>query len=206
MAQPAATAGERVHREFRSPSLELLVGRLQEPRRHRVLDLGPPLGSNVEFFSHSPCTLYLEDLHRTLEAAGPPPVPEGAEAPDWDALVARAIYNRPAEPYDIVLGWDLFNYFDRALVTALMRRLSPHCRTGTYLFLMVSTAPEIAIEPARLTISPAGRLVYEPSPGPTRANPRYTPLALERMMPGFHLLHSFLLGEGMQDYLFTYGS
>jgi hypothetical protein len=37
------------------------------------------------------------------------------------------------------------------------------------------------------------------------SNPRYSPIALERMMPDFRLLHSFLLGEGMQEYLFAAG-
>ena len=35
-------------------------------------------------------------------------------------------------------------------------------------------------------------------------NLNVSPTALERMMPGFRLLHSFLLGEEMQEFLFSY--
>ena len=35
-------------------------------------------------------------------------------------------------------------------------------------------------------------------------NPHVSPTALGRMMPGFRLLHSFLLGEEMQEFLFSY--
>ena len=45
---------------------------------------------------------------------------------------------------------------------------------------------------------------YEPATEEAVRCPGYPPLSLERMMPGFHLLHSFLLGERMQDYLFAY--
>ena len=72
------------------------------------------------------------------------------------------------------------------------------------LFITASTETGLGDQPANVSVSRDGRLVYEPSGPPVRPNPGHTPLALERMMPGFRLLHSFMLGEGMQDYLFSY--
>jgi hypothetical protein len=59
--------------------------------------------------------------------------------------------------------------------------------------------------PARVAMVGGGRLRYEsPASRQSISNPRLSPTALESMMPGFRLLHSFLLGDQMQEFLFSY--
>ena len=104
-----------------------------------------------------------------------------------------------------MLAWDLFSYMERAAIELLMARVAGSCRTGTLLFLTVSTGAMIPSAPARISMTHGGRLRYRRAvDGPSISNPHLSPTALESMMPGFRLLHSFLLGEEMQEFLFSY--
>ncbi|MGB6000943.1 MAG: hypothetical protein WBI00_10710, partial [Thermoanaerobaculia bacterium] len=53
-----------------SPSLALkyLLGHLDETRWSKILDLGPAVGANVEFFTQYSCKLFIADL---FQAFGP---------------------------------------------------------------------------------------------------------------------------------------
>lgn len=201
--QQAVTANALGKFDFRSPSLEIICGHLAEPRKHSILDLGTPFGANIEFFSQVPCTLFVEDLYESLIALPPP---EDCEGPNpYERRVTQALAHSAETRFDLIFGWDLFNYMHCDQIHALMKRLSGSCRSGTLLFIMISTAPVIPERPAKITVAHEGLVSYESTSAPGKSNPRYTPLALERMMPGFRLLHSFLLAESMQDYLFSFG-
>ena len=201
-ALQAATSNASAAFDFRSPSLEIICDQLAAPRKHSILDLGKPLSGNIEFFSRVSCTLHIEDLFESMIALPPPEESEGKNP--YKIRVASALSHSPETRFDVIFGWDLFNYMHGDQIHALMKRLSGSCRSGTLLFLMISTTPTIPDRPARMTVTTEGRVTYEVTSDGERANPRYTPLALERMMPGFRLLHSFLLGPAMQDYLFSF--
>ena len=190
---------------FKSPSLELLISRREAPGKHEVLDLGTPTGVNVEFFSRLSCKIYIEDLTRHLIDAPRPPPPADDEPPiDWGPMVEDALLGTPRGSYDMIFGWDLFNYMPPGMIKALMERVANHCTPGTLLFIISSTLGTIPDRPGRISISRDSLVSYEPTAAAATPNPKFTPLALERMMPGFGLLHSFLLGDGMQDYLFSF--
>lgn len=189
---------------FRSPGLELLMSRLETEDHPEILDLGPPVEANIDFFADVRCRLHIEDLYRHLITQIVPVGPE--ENPELrlgEAVEAALVHDSDAK-FDVILGWDLFNYMSPDLIRVLMRRIGRCCRPGTLLFLMISNLEALPGGPARITLQPGGCLAYAPSNDSLVPNPRYTPLALERMMSRFGLLHSFLLGEGMQDYLFSY--
>ena len=190
--------------EFKSPSVELIVERLREPGKHQILDLGAPANVNVEFFSQTPCRLWIEDLQRFL-SEGRPSQDDDEEIDIAGAVLDALAYDRGAR-FDLVVGWDLFNYMEPPTIEALVSQVSRSCRRGTLLFLIGFTSTKIPNRPARVTIVANGRLRYTPMGDRfTIGNPRHSPISLEKMMPGFRLLHSFLLGEGLQEYLFTFG-
>jgi len=202
-----AATGASIGRAFRSPGLELVLSRLQGLEHPLVLDLGAPRRANVECLAASGCKVWIEDLPHFLVGRAPPrtePDESGVTTADWDTLVcANLAFERDAR-FDVILGWDLFAYLDPEAIRPLMREIAASCNVGALLFITVSTEGGLAEEPAHISISPDGHLVHEPTGPATRTNPAHTPLALERMMPGFRLLHSFMLGEGMQDYLFSF--
>lgn len=191
--------------DFNSPSVGILSQRCLGPGKFRVLDLGAPTKSTLAFFSSNPCRYYVEDLYRYFIE----PRARGDYGADEDDDVAGAIADalgyEDSARFDLVLVWDLFSYMDRAAIQILMSRIARSCRAGTLLFLTVSTGATIPSRPARITINQRGRLDYRSEIAiESIANPRFSPTALESMMPGFRLLHSFLLGDEMQEFLFSY--
>lgn len=190
--------------DFNSPSVGILAQRFSGPGKYRVLDLGAPAKSTAAFFTERACTYYVEDFNRFFIA----PWEKGqAEDEDSDvgAAIAAALSYDSAVRFDLVLGWDLLSYLRRDVIERLMARIARSCRPGTLVFLAVATGPMIPSVPARITMSNDGRLhYYSPADGQSISNPRFSPMALENMMPGFRLLHSFLLGEHMQEFLFSY--
>ncbi len=186
--------------DFNSPSIGILGKRFPGPGKCQVLDLGAPAESNVEFFSGGSCRIYIEDLYRSVIAPGS--AHGNAVAP---AAIAGALSFENAARFDLILAWDLLSYMDPETIELLMARIARSCRAGALLFLSVSTRQMIPSVPAHFSMSRRGRLSYRvATPIHTISNPRYSPTALEGMMPGFRLLHSFLLGESMQEFLFSF--
>ena len=196
--------GRPTHLDFNSPSVGILSKRFSGPGKYRVLDLGAPAKSTVAFFTERPCTYYVEDFNRFFIAPQKNLSPEDEER-DISADIAAALSYDSSVRFDLVLGWDLFCYLQRGVIELLMARIARSCRPGTLLFLAAATGPMIPSAPARVTLSNIGRLHYASAvDDPGISNPRFSPTALESMMPGFRLLHSFLLGDHMQEFLFSY--
>lgn len=202
VAQQTFPAVESQAFTFRSPSLKFIRDHLSEERKHAILDLGVPCGRNVDFFARVPCTLYVEDLFESLLRL-PPPNDED-DGDDWDRRVERCLAHDPGVRFDMIFAWDLINYMHVDLIRALMKRLSRSCGSGTLLYIIISTAPRIPRRPAKLSITNEDKVRYHAEAPLDKPNPRYTPLKVERMMPGFRLLHSFLLGASLQEFLFSF--
>ncbi len=190
---------------FNSPSVGVLSQRFPRPGKCQVLDLGAPASSTVAFFSESACEFYLEDLYRFFIAPRKDREDIGDEDNHVAAAIAAALSYDEAARFDLILGWDLFNYMERGAIELLMARIARSCRSGTLLFLTVSTGAMISSAPARITMTNDGRLHHRRAiDDRSIANPRLSPAALESMMRGFRLLHSFLVGDEMQEFLFSY--
>jgi hypothetical protein len=191
--------------QLNSPSVGILSQRFPGPGKCQVLDLGAPAESNVAFFSDGPCRIYVEDLYRFFIAPRQEIEPGGDESEDIAAAISRALTYEDSARFDLVLAWDLFSYMERSAIELLMARVARSCRAGTLLFLTLSCGAMIPEVPAQICMTQRGRLQYHSTiEGRTISNPRLSPTALESMMPGFRLLHSFLLGDKMQEFLFAF--
>lgn len=191
--------------EFNSPSTGILSQRFAGPGKCQVLDLGAPASSTLAFFSGRACKFYLEDWYRFFIAPRNDREDNGDEDDDVAAAIAAALSYDDTARFDLILGWDLFKYMERGTIELLMARIARSCRSGTLLFLTVPTGAMISRAPARISMANGGRLHYRSTiDEQSIPNPRLSPTALESMMPGFRLLHSFLLGDEMQEFLFSY--
>jgi hypothetical protein len=201
----AIEEGPPTNLEFSSPSVDILSQRLLGPGKCQILDLGAPEQSNVAFFSGSPCKFYIEDLYRFFIAPREGRKDKGGEDDDVASAITDALGYEDTARFDLVLGWDLFSYMERGAIELLMAHIAGSCRAGTLLFLTVATGAKIPSAPARITMTHPGRLRYRSAiDSQSISNPRLSPTAMDRVMPGFHLMHSFLLGEEMQEFLFSY--
>ncbi len=183
-----------------SQALKLLVARLESRPRSRVLDLGPAVGRNVAFLAGFSCKLFIADLHQTL-------FPGAAGALSPTSLASRLARDLPAiegGPMDAILAWDLINYLEPPEIEALGVELRRYCRTGTTLFTMISTLKEMPGRARSFEIADRDTLIYGDAGGVGRLSPRYKEPDLSRLLPDFKVETTFLLRNGMQEYVLDY--
>ncbi len=183
----------------RSLALGALLGALHPDRREQVLDLGPPVGGNIEWLSSRGARVFVADLYPSLTAES-----VEARAPEnFPRLVSTLLPIGPDDVFDAVLAWDLFNYLRPDQIGALMARVAPCCRPGALVLSFVSTRKEIPNAPLRYRILSPETIRVDGPIAPTRAAPRFLQPDLARVLPAFRLKSSFLLRNGTQEYLFA---
>lgn len=192
-AEPAPPPGHH------SLALKALLEGLRHWERPAVLDLGAPVGSNVELLSALSCRVSIADLHRflateTLARREPEP---------FKALLERLLPQAPQQRFAALLCWDLFNYMRPDQISSLMARLAPALQAGAQVLAFVWTRRRIPVAPLRYRIIDNENVVGEGAREPLRASPLYMQPDLARLMPGFSVKSSFLMRNGIQEYLFT---
>ena len=196
---PQAETPKGAPDEHQSLALPALCRGL-ETGRQRILDLGPAIGTNVAFFSNLPCNLFIADLHEALYPGSAEGVMRRRE--NFDELLTNEL---PEESdFDLVLAWDLLNYLDEEEMRSLSHHLAAVCTPGAVLYALITTRKVMPNKPAAYRIVDPSRLAYEIDSGVRREAPRYKEPVLNRAMPEFSVESSYLLRNGMQEYLFTY--
>ncbi len=175
---------------LRSLALGTLFSHLVPGGAYDFLDLGPAIGSNIEFLSRYVRTVRVGDLHSTLNASAP-------------RDVDRALRDlTPEGTYHGILAWDLLNYLDSDELRIAARALSRALVPGGYLLAVIHYTAQMPAEPLRFRISDRETVTYR-EPRTTRSAPRYPQRTLERAFEALELEHSYLLKAGLQEYLFV---
>ena len=117
-----------------------------------MLDLGPPLASNIKLLSGLGCRVRIADLHRSLSAESI----ESRQPEAMGALLERLLPMAPDERFDALLAWDVLDYLRPDQVSSLMARLTPACRPGALALVMVSTRRDDPRPPGSATGSWTG--------------------------------------------------
>lgn len=186
--------------EHQTLGLGQVLRELERRRRPRVLDLGPALGGSVEFLARYSVQLFIADLYRSIRSS------TGQLPPDPPRLRRALEVQLPvpdAEPFDVVLAWDLLNYFAADQLEVLGNHLGTLCRPGGQLFALVATRGPIGDRPMNFEIVAPDLLHYHATAATERPSPGYRETALERLLDAFAVQTSFLLRNGMQEYIFT---
>jgi hypothetical protein len=195
---PSSRPGEQAPESHHSRALKLLLQPLSSRSQPQVLDLGPALGKNVTFFSRYSAKLYIADLYRTLRSdreAG------GHEGQRLDRALRDHLPHGEGPRFNLVLMWDLLDYFQPAEIEILGRHLRRLSHPGAQLFAMVSTLKLIPDRPRSYQIADPETLIYGPASSPRRPSPRYKEPDLQRMLPGLEVEVSYLLRNGVQEYV-----
>jgi hypothetical protein len=194
--------------EYRSLALPVVFRRLDRDRKYRILDLGQAYGVNVDFFSQFPCKLYVADLFRSLRSRLGEPTGQTEPAEEDESSRLSRIFTELL-PYgndtrfDLVLAWDLLNYLEPEQIEALSYRLNRFCQPGTMILAMIAIHREIPARPCGFRILDAETLEYDSPTHSTRPAPRHKEPELRRLMPGFQVDSTFLLRNGLLEYLFV---
>ncbi len=182
----------------KSLALTALADQLQTERSYVILDLGPALSMNVQFWSQFQPKIFIADFYRGLKA-GLTSNPDVSQESLYEALLPDG----PQPSCDIILAWDLFNYLEREPLEALIGCLSRLCRSGTFLFALMGFMQQMPADPQTFRIVNREQLFYENRSNSVRPCPRYQPRDISRMMEGFRVYNSFMLRHGFQEYLFV---
>lgn len=181
-----------------SPLFTALSEHLRSAGRCTLLDLGPALGANVDFFGALHCKLQIADCGTALlELNARTDIP----ANDYEIELEQLLPLDGIDPCDGVLVWDLLNYLDKPLFGALMRHLSPVVSGDTWLHGYINSRREMTALPQQYRLDQEGRVMVTAVTG-TRSCPSYPQQTLRTLMPDFSVARATLLQNGMQEYLF----
>jgi hypothetical protein len=187
----------------KSLGLDALIDTIRDDRSYSILDLGPALKDNVRFWSQFSCWLHIQDFYRSYQEWKPEEAVEPKEGSEEKAFSALLAFNDETV-FDIILAWDLFNYFDLRELHVLVRRLSRWSRPGTRLFALISSLPDISVSPTLFKILNREQMIHEIPAQETRPCPRHQPRDIARVMGRFTVSCSFLLRHGIQEYVFAF--
>lgn len=185
----------------KSLAFNVLCHQFREGRKHTILDLGAPIGRNIDFFSRFPCKIYVEDLYGTLTSF------DYLSPEDGFSLDAVFTYLLPFQKgcrFDFILAWDVLNYLERDVFRQLMLHIEKFSRAGTFLFALLSTNRHIPESPHRFHIFDEETLLYELTSSVLRSCPQYEGPELDRLMHRFRTYNSFHLRNGYREYLFLF--
>jgi hypothetical protein len=186
---------------YKSLALNILSHQFREGHKYQVLDLGPPISRNIEFFTQFPCKLYIENFYDTLNSFDYFSPEDGFS---YEAVFCYLMPYPKTVRFDIILAWDLFDYLEREVFRHLTLHLGRFSAKGTLLFSLISTNRHTPETPYRFTILDRENLLYEPTSHVLRACPRYEQKDLTTLLPNFRVCNSFYLRNGFKEYLFMY--
>jgi cyclopropane fatty-acyl-phospholipid synthase-like methyltransferase len=163
-----------------------------------VLDLGGVSETNVTFLSELGCKVYLDNLLANFDRAKP-----GLEnrrfTPDAAAAFVEDNLHYRAEQFDAILVWDVLEFLDRELLTAIVPRLFDILKPGGGMlaFFHTQTRGE-GVELYRYQIEGVDTLLLrslQNRPLPATFNNR----SIERLFSEFDSLKFFLTRDHLRE-------
>jgi hypothetical protein len=199
--QGPAGALPQVSGVYVSLALQVLLQQLKPDKKYSILDLGSAQGRNIEFFSRFAGKISVEDLHATLASFDFLSPEDGFS---YEAVFEYLLPYKKNTRFDVILAWDLLNYLERDEFQHLIRHLSKFCRPGTLLLALICTAKHMPDRPTRFLVRDDQNLEYRNDSSVLRTCPLYQQSDLKRLLPHFRVYNSFLLRNGMKEYLFAF--
>jgi len=184
---------------FASLALGALVEYAAPRRDCCVLDLGPGIGANVEFLSAFSSRMCIEDLYQTLFAIGHP---FSGEARTYCPVYEMLLPYQGQTPFDLILLWNMLDYLDKDDIRRLSAYLGRLSKRGTLMYALVSTRRTIPATPPTYKILDGGNLCGRSTSTAQAECPRHSQVRLVEWMRGWRVKRSYLLRNGMQEYVF----
>ena len=185
---------------YRSPGFGLIASYLKEQSKTNVLDLGPSVGANIAYFSRYHCKVYIENLSESVDDLN-----AAIRAQEGREKVIASFFQAYGETqFDVILAWDLFNYLELDALALSIAHISRYCKQGARLYALVGIGKQVLDKPSRFEIVDEEQLRYGVDPKGGRPCPQYGIPDLLRRLPEFAVKRTYLLRNGMQEYVFRY--
>jgi len=195
---PAVAVAPEPPPPFRSWALSDLLKRKSSDRPWRVLDLGPAYNVNLMWFAARGASYTVEALFGTIA-----PCRTGGRL---DTACMRALPDLLRFPegtrFDVVLAWDLFDFLGAAGVAVVGERLRAVSHGKTLLHAAVAREGRVPPRPGYWEMVDERTIRHVPADGPLLNTVRFTDASLQRALGSFRVHKSYLLQNGLQEYLF----
>jgi hypothetical protein len=182
---------------FATKALKKFLGALTSRESPVLLDLGPVVGSNVNFFGEQlGCKIFVEDIfadlsrHARDEKLENLPAFLGKRFPQADGAV------------DGILCWDLIDYMDRPSAQELAGQLTRVLRPGGTLLAFFGTAQPRDTSYTKYIIVDDVNLKYRPYDAARGRQVIMLNRDIIRLFPGLRVSDSFLLQNNLREILF----
>jgi hypothetical protein len=181
----------------RSPGLEAALSHLHEDCPCNILDLGPAVARNIDFFSRYSCRLHIVDLLGRL-ADEPENAVQLEVAPEayFDELLSIEL-----EQFDLILAWTVFDHLETGAARHLASHLTRLTHAGARLFAIVATGHGTSAPGFDFTICEHDTLEYRATGRPDHRSVPLNPAAFARLLTGFAIDESVVLRHGFQEYV-----
>ncbi len=181
----------------RSPGLAAALSQLNQDRPCNILDLGPALAQNVEFFSRYRCRLHIVDVLGRL-ADEPESVARLEYAPELFFADLLPIGSRS---FDLILAWGVFDHIEFEAARQLASRLVRLTQAGARLHAVLSINNDVDDIGVVFAICDHDTLDYRAAAGPEHCSPAFKPAAFAQLLEGFTIDRSVVLRHGFQEYV-----
>jgi hypothetical protein len=168
-------------------------------RKYEVLDLGQACGETLQFYAELPSKIFFAGFFSDLKGLAPEPE-EGLEG--FERAMRASLPFEDRTRFDLVVTWDLFNYLKREEIEALTTYLRRYMSETAPLVSLIWYQGRIPVQPHRFAVIDDQSLEYRPTSQAEMDGPRYKEPDLLRAMPAFRVSKSFLLRNGVQEYVF----
>lgn len=191
------TAGYRIN----SPLLyEHLYG-LPEDGYFQFLDVTPATPGLLAFFAQFHCRLYLPGCVDELWRMDSDKLQTADLLQTALSQNLRLAQGKPAR-LDVILLWDLINYLQQPVVTALIEYLLAYTCDTTVIHSYIHTRQSMPAAPGRYQFTADGGINVETQTDSVSVCPAYYQEVLHKLMKPFVVQRSILLSNGVQEYLF----
>lgn len=188
---------EPVIETHRSPGLEVALSHLHEERTCNILDLGPAVATNIDFFSRYPCRLHIVDLlcRIATESDSALRLEEEPKAYFLEMLSTEI------EHFDLVLAWTVFDHLEKEAACHLASLLARRTIRGGRLYAIGATAYRAGGRALSFSISGPDTLQYCPTGRQDRHSSALNPAAVAKRLEGFAIDESVVLRHGFREYV-----
>jgi hypothetical protein len=185
---------------YPTKALAKFLSSLSARQQPRLVDLGPVVGTNVNFFGDElGCKIHVEDVFKDLDRH----VSEGKP----EALPSFFAHRFAQEDgsVDGILCWDIFDYLDKPSAQALARELVRLLRPDGVLFALFNIVEAATKAPpayTRYIVANRNTLQYRTYHARRGKQRPLVPRDIQRLFEPLRITEQFLLKNNLREVLF----
>jgi len=162
-----------------------------------VLDFGPALGSNVDYFGEQlGCKLFIGDLYADLERFS-----QAGNLSEFPAFLATRL-SQVDSSVDGILCWDFLDYLERPAARVLAKQVVRLLRPGGTALGFFSTLDTPTCQYTKYLVVDEVSLRHRPYPATRGRQPMLLNREIVRLFSGLNVMESFLLRVNAREVLF----